>query len=213
MQFAFWEFLAVAAYVALLCVSFKMAGWKYGLAGTVLTGVAFIGIPRWREDRRRFWLLMAGLAVITAGWTASSVVAYHTMGSTTAGMIFLLSVIAHLLPAVASAGRDHRMALRLAAIVGLLILGVVVPCQAYLGSRLLTVEREVRRVVAYAEEVKTSKGQYPADLSGYRFEAPSAENYVVYMVSPEGFHVDYWVWSPSVAHWFDSNSGWEYYAD
>lgn len=106
---------------------------------------------------------------------------------------------------------------RTLATLGLLLLAMaIIPYQLYLGNRLLRVQDEAGRIVAYVYEVRVDTGEFPPTLAGYEFHDPEIEQFIrSYRVEQDGseFSLFYRVGTEDTSHHFMSQSGWGYYPD
>jgi hypothetical protein len=85
-----------------------------------------------------------------------------------------------------------------------------------LGYRFIEVQTEVAAIVSHAYDQKINSGEFPEDLTNYRYQNPDMEMYIQnYRLNEErgGFTVIYRVGTESTSHWFSSNDGWGYYPD
>jgi hypothetical protein len=156
--------------------------------------------------------LLCGLifAVVVPLEIACAFLAFETLGEITSGLYFVAVGLnlGFLLVAFRS---------RLAASVAALALGlVIIPYQLWLGYRLVRVQAEATRIVAFAFEQKAKSGSFPSDLSGYAFrDAATAPYFQGYGLSKreDAFTVRYYIGTPSTSHWYSSKTGWGYYPD
>jgi hypothetical protein len=99
---------------------------------------------------------------------------------------------------------------------GGIVLGLlIIPYQLALGRRLLQLDSETRRIVAFLNEQKERTGAFPDDLSSYTFQDHATQTYVTYRPSPNQneFELFYYVGTPNTSHLFSSRRGWSYYPD
>lgn len=136
--------------------------------------------------------------------------AFETIGQITSGIYFL--AVAVNIPLIAVAVKRPLIGAAGAAVLALLI----VPYQLYLGNRLLRVQAEAARIVAFAYSEKAETGSFPSDLTGYSYRDEEMKEFVQrYSLSPrgEGFRLVFRVGTTSTSHWFSSRDGWGYYPD
>lgn len=92
-------------------------------------------------------------------------------------------------------------------------------CQfvAPLGIRWYYVDREAKRIIAWAEAEKVKTGNYPDDLNDYQFQHPACREYIDYFkdrYQPEmGFGIAYTVGTSDTNHHYDPVDGWYYQDD
>lgn len=153
-----------------------------------------------------FTLLFGSLVVIEF---LCALLAYDTIGEVTSG-IYILGVVLLNLMIAALAFRY-----RVAAVVGAVVVALlVIPYQVVLGHRLLRVQEEAGRIVAYAYEQRIHGGAFPSDLSGYKFHDAQMKTYVQdYQILGDEFALRYRVGTESTSHWYSSVDGWGYYPD
>jgi hypothetical protein len=94
----------------------------------------------------------------------------------------------------------------------MVICGVFIRWQSANLDRWNRLEAEVPLVVAYLEEFKSDRGDYPQDLSGYPFRYPDLREYVTYFVgdandyamsNPPQYRIRYHpIHVDGIAHWY-----------
>lgn len=201
---------------AVLALTFAAARVHPILALPVLATALLAASGPPREPGAGPWygaLLVLLVVGIPAEW-AASVVAEETLGEIDAGLR-LLATFANVVAVVLYAVGLRRSALALAAV----ILIAVVPDQVVLGHRWALLKDEVSRIVTYAYASRLSTGDFPADLSGYRFRHPELARHFAYERDPRTrqFRVTYFVGTEGTSHWYNSADGpaqgWGYYPD
>jgi len=90
-------------------------------------------------------------------------------------------------------------------------------------DRLTRLKHEIPQVVAYIEQFKTDHGDYPHDLSGYKFLHPDLREYVNYVShqspgsewAPYGaYHIKYHpTHAEGIGHWYSPPTGYWYEDD
>ena len=150
------------------------------------------------------------IAVLVPLEVLSAYLAYETLGEIMQGIYFLAIGLNLLLIILAVYSRS------LAAIGVVILALLLVPYQLTLGYRFIEVQTEVAAIVSHAYEQKIDTGEFPEDLTKYRYQNPDMEMYIQnYRLNEErgGFTVIYRVGTESTSHWFSSNDGWGYYPD
>lgn len=136
--------------------------------------------------------------------------AYETLGAVMS-RVYLLAVGINLL-FILLAFRS-----RLAAASGVIILALVlIPYQLMLVDRLLRVQAEAARIVAYVYEQRLETGDYPSDLSGYAYKDTEMAQFVQEYRRDEvngGFRLAYRVGTEWTSHTYTPNDSWGYYPD
>lgn len=163
------------------------------------------------NKKSEFILLGLLLVVVLPLEIIAAKLAFHTLGEVYQSLYFLVMIVLNL-PFLILAFRSRTLAAIGIAVVAL----ALIPYQFYLGYRLVRMQEETTRIVAYAYEHKASEGAYPADLAGYEFSDPALAAYVQeYFLSEDGadFMVRYRVGTVNTSHWYSSESGWGYYPD
>ena len=151
---------------------------------------------------------MAVLIALEA-WAAAQ--AFHTLSEIDSGA-YHLAIGLNVLPA----GWFLLGFRRAGVLAAVLLAATLVPYQAVLGLRSLRLQAEAGRVVAYVYQYKLETGEYPADLSGYRFADTALKGHYHYGVDNPywgGFIVSYWVGTPCTSHWYCPGQGWRYHPD
>lgn len=162
-----------------------------------------------RVESPTFFILL--LAILLPLEVFCALLAYETLGEVMSGTYMVGIILLNGL-LVALFFRHRSAALLGALIVALLI----VPYQIVLGDRLIRVQAEATRIVAYAYETRADSGEYPADLTGYAFTDTDMQPYIQsYTRSDDGrdFSVFYFVGTETAPHWYESDTGWDYYPD
>ena len=104
----------------------------------------------------------------------------------------------------------------LASLLTFILAMLIIPMQVYLGIKLYRLQVEAARVVTYAYEYKINNGQFPNNLSEYKFVDPDMKNFISLLLAGESkdvLVVNYWVISTDIGYWYSSESGWNYYPD
>jgi hypothetical protein len=161
-------------------------------------------------NKREMALLILLLAVLVPLEIVCARLAYKTLGEVTSSLYLL--VVGLNLVFILLAQRRRGLA---AAGIVLLALAII-PYQLYLGDRLLRVQDEAGRIVAYAYEEKIATGDYPPTLEAYTFHDPDAAPFIQrYAVEADGsgFALAYRVGTDNTSHTYTSQTGWSYYAD
>jgi len=107
-----------------------------------------------------------------------------------------------------------------------LIALAIIPAQVRWGLRLLSLQSEATRIIAYSYDYKIRNGSFPMDLRDYSFKNPDLHDHFVYHGhnkddkftypfedSPlydhdDKFSLRYYVASKNTAYWFSSKKGW-----
>jgi len=154
-----------------------------------------------------FILLMLVLVPLEIG---CAYLVHETIGEVTSSLYFL--AVALNLVFIVAALRYPR-----AAGLGALALALaIVPYQLVLGDRLLRVQQEASRIVAYAYEERLAAGAYPADLSDYGYHDPAMQKYIQRYAADDsagGFFLAYRVGTENTSHTYTPENGWGYYPD
>ena len=154
-----------------------------------------------------FSLLMITLILLEA---LCARLAYQTLGEIMS-TVYALLVVLNLVP-LWLATRSRAAAALVAATLALLI----IPYQLLLADRLWRVQAEADHVLTYLHEQRLSTGQYPANLSEYRFHDSEMAAYVHdYQIDETqgGFVLSYSVGTPTTSHTYSPATGWTYYPD
>ena len=139
-----------------------------------------------------------------------ALLAYETLGEIMRAIYLFLVVLN--LPIVFLALRS-RLAAGFCAVA---LAAVIIPYQVMLCDRLIRVQAEAGRIVTWAYESRIASGQFPADLSMYRFRDGDMKPFVQqYQRSAEsgGFALFYRVGTESTSHSYSPVNGWGYYPD
>ncbi len=139
------------------------------------------------------------------------ILAYETLGAVTS-QVYLVGTVLFNLAFIILAFRYPSVTI-LAVIIFALM---VIPYQLVLGQRLLRVQAETTRIVAYAYEQKSQAGAFPANLSGYTAIDIEMFNYIQSFQldeTGEQFTVYFRVGTENTSHWYSSKDGWGYYPD
>jgi hypothetical protein len=141
---------------------------------------------------------------------ACAYLAYETIGEITS-MLYFLAVGLNLIFLIVAIWYPRAGAL------GALLLALaIVPYQLVLGDRLVRVQEEAARIVAYAYEQRLASGEFPSDLEAYEYDDPKMAPYIQrYMLddSAGGFYLAFRVGTESTSHTYTPNLGWGYYPD
>jgi hypothetical protein len=154
-----------------------------------------------------FILLMA---VIVPLEVVCAFLAYETLCEIASALYFLALGVNLLFVLLALRSRS------LAALGAVVLALLIIPYQVLLGQRLLRVQAEAARIVAFVYEHRLNSGEYPPDLDGYVFNDPEMKKYVqAYSLdqSRGGFVLCYRVGTETASHWYDADNGWGYYPD
>ncbi|MBN2471902.1 MAG: hypothetical protein JXN59_14360 [Anaerolineae bacterium] len=156
-----------------------------------------------------FFILL--LAILIPLEVFCALLAYETLGEVMSGT-YIVGII--LLNGLLVALFFRHRAAAMLGVLGVALL--IVPYQVVLADRLIRVQAEATRIVAYAYETRAETGDYPADLIGYTFTDTDMQPYIQsYTLSDDGsdFTVYYFVGSDTASHWYGSDTGWDYYPD
>jgi len=167
-------------------------------------------IPSMKTKTHFFsFLLLTGILVPLELFCAS--LAYETIGEITSRLYFLGIIPLNLL-FIALFFRFQKTAM-----LGVVALAlIIIPYQLLLGTRLLRIQAETVRIVAYVYEEKEKTGAYPVDLSAYTFQDAHIQPFIQgYRLDPlkEHFIVYFRVGTDTTSHWYSSETGWGYYPD
>lgn len=149
-------------------------------------------------------LILIPLEIIAA------LLAYETIGEIVSAFFFLLILINIPLLFIA------RISPKGVSIISLLIAIALVPYQLILAHRLYKIQSEATLIVTHIYETKIATGNYPTDLSTYKFNDPNTAPYIQryqYYPKQDAFILTFYVSTPNTSHWFDSRTGWGYYPD
>jgi hypothetical protein len=166
-------------------------------------------MPRATYDPFAALALAALLAVLIPLEVHCAKLAHDTLGEVASGLWFL-AVAFNLIPIVLLLLRRRAAALAAALLIGALL----VPYQLVLERRLILLQEETAGIVSWVYREKLRTGDYPPDLSRYRFLQPELRRYIQeYRVGRDfsGFTLVYYVGTPSTSHWY--SDGWFYYPD
>lgn len=155
-----------------------------------------------------FAILMASLIPLEL---FCGILAYETLGAVTS-QVYLAGTLLFNLAFIILAFRYRSVAILAVIVFALLI----IPYQLVLGQRLLRVQAEATRIVAYAYEQKIQTGAFPANLSGYTATDAEMMNYIQNFQldeTGEQFTVHFRVGTENTSHWYSSEDGWGYYPD
>jgi hypothetical protein len=163
-----------------------------------------------KDDRTEKLLLILLLAALVPLEIVCARFAYETLGEVTSSL-YLLAVGLNLV-FILLAQRSRALAA-----VGIVLLALaIIPYQLLLGDRLLRLQDEAGRIVAYAYEEKIATGEYPPTLEAYTFHDPDVMPFIQrYDVEADGtgFTLAYRVGTENTSHTYISQTGWSYYAD
>ncbi|RXK55049.1 hypothetical protein ESB00_03880 [Oleiharenicola lentus] len=102
------------------------------------------------------------------------------------------------------------------AIACIVLAAAIVPYQLVLAKRLVDVQAEATRIVAFAYSTKGDTGSFPSDLRSYSFANPSVarffQKYTRFRNS-DGFQLVYRIGTVSTSHWYSTEGGWGYAPD
>lgn len=151
------------------------------------------------------------LVIIVPVEVFCGLLAYETIGEVTMGLYIMTIIVFNgLLCALAFRSRT-------AAMIGVLVVALlIIPYQIVLADRLLRVQAEVTRIVAYAYETRAATDTFPTDLSAYTYTDTAMQPFLQeYTLSEDGnrFLIRYYVGSEGTSHWYDSFTSWGYYPD
>jgi hypothetical protein len=136
--------------------------------------------------------------------------AYETLGEVTSKLYFL-AILLNLGFIILAIWHPT-----LAAVAALVLALMIVPYQYVLRDRLIRVEVEAGRIVAYVYEERLAEGEYPADLSGYEFHDKAMRPYIqTYRPNEEagGFSLFFRVGTETTSHSYSPAWGWSYYPE
>ncbi len=162
-------------------------------------------------NKKAEWILFALLMITLILLEALCArLAYETLGEIMSTVYALLLVL-NLVP-LGLAVRNRAAA----ALVDVALALVIIPYQLILADRLWRAQAEANHVVAHLYEQRLSTGQYPPNLSEYRFRDPEMAAYIHDYQADEaqgGFVLSYWVGSSTTSHTYSPATGWTYYPD
>lgn len=154
------------------------------------------------------FILLMGVLILVEILCAR--LAYETLGEVASG-VYAVAVgvnLIFILLAVRS---------RTAAALGAVALALlIVPYQVVLADRLVRVQVEAARIVAYVYEQRLKTGDYPTDLSDYIFDDSEMAPFIQEYQRDEargGFRLAYRVGSEWTSHTYTPDDGWGYYPD
>jgi hypothetical protein len=151
------------------------------------------------------------LAVLVPLEVLCAQLAYQTLGEVIRA-VYLMAIIG--LNALWVVVAWHKPGV---ATLGAIVLAVgIIPYQLWLGQRLLRVQAETTRIVAYAYEQRAQVGAYPTDLTSYTFHDSAMRTYIQayqHDATQDRFVVYYRVGTDNTSHWYSSHTGWGYYPD
>jgi hypothetical protein len=161
------------------------------------------------KNETLLFALIAGILVPLE--VVCALLAYETLGEITS-MIYFIGIIGINTLLFLLALRYRTVAAL--GMVGLALL--IIPYQIMLGDRLMRVQAETTRIVAFVYEQKLKNETFPSELSGYIFTDTAMKTYIqsyeIDEVSQQ-FTVFYRVGTESTSHWYSSEGGWGYYPD
>jgi hypothetical protein len=140
----------------------------------------------------------------------SSFIAFETIGELVSMLYFF--AVAINLPLAVLAWKKPLMG----AIAGCVLATAIIPYQVVLASRLVDVQAEATRIVAFAYRSKADTGIFPSDLSSYSFANPRVARFFQeynHFRNPDGFQLVYRIGTESTSHWYSTKTGWGYYPD
>lgn len=121
-----------------------------------------------------------------------------------------MAVVLNIIPIVFYVNKHRPVAI----ISALLLACLIVPDSIIGGLQLFFLQREAGSVVAYVYETKLKTGNYPGDLSAYKFFVPTLkENFAYFRDTQSGFRVAYTVTGSNTDYWYEPELGWNYHND
>ena len=92
---------------------------------------------------------------------------------------------------------------------------LIVPVQLYFTNMRLKLKEEGANIVCYAYQSKLNTGNFPTNISAYKFVYPKLKNHFFYNNKKDkAFTVSYYVGTTSTSHYYSHERGrWEYYDD
>jgi len=164
--------------------------------------------PNRKTEILLFTLLMATLIPLEL---LCACLAYETLGEISSGIYFFGVGFFNLIFIIIA------IRSRMWAAIGAILFGLaIVPYQGLLTHRLLLLKDETARIVSYIYETKKETGEYPLDLSQFRFNHPHIRKYIQsYEIGDQygGFMLTYRVGTESTSHWYSPKDDWSYYPD
>lgn len=77
------------------------------------------------------------------------------------------------------------------------------------------IHEDVAGIIQHVEKIRETTGSYPASLQGYTFRNFDLKRHFDsgYRTENQEFRLSYFMSNPGTAYWYDSKSGFHYYAD
>ena len=179
--------------------------------GVTAAGISLFGafaLPRIKHGRHSLTLMLVLLAVLVPVEFGCGLMAYHTLGEISEWLVRLL-VLVNLVFLAAFAFGSRRLA-----IIGVLVLAIcIVPYHVTLGLRWWLIHQEATAIIDFAEHTRIETGEFPSDLTAYKYRHSSIKRYIQYRHRPQTFRVSYHVGTTSTSHWYDRGGQWQYYPD
>lgn len=136
--------------------------------------------------------------------------AFETIGEIVSGLYFF--AVAINVPLAALAWKKPLIG----AVACALLAAAIVPYQVVLAKRLIDIQAEATRIVAFAYRVRGDTGSFPSDLNGYSFTKPHVARFIQRysrFQNSDGFQLVYRIGTESTSHWYSTKGGWGYYPD
>ena len=137
--------------------------------------------------------------------------AYETLGEITSAVYFLIIAV-NIIPVILIIlNKQKNISIGIILFLGFMI----IPCQFYLGSKLLSLKEEAANLTAYLYEQKISNNDFPKNITGYEFTSPGLKKYFNYtQKADDQFALSYYVGTPTTSHFYNSDTKkWGYYPD
>jgi hypothetical protein len=158
--------------------------------------------------RRKFSLATAFLGSGAPLHCWCCLAAFETLGEVLAPLCYF-TLILQILPFACCALGILRPAIFISSLLTILI----APPQVMWHLQLGRLQSEVSRIVRYAESVKSSTGNYPAELSEYDPASKPLMHIIQYDCSNNHIIVHYGAGNGTAPHWYSATSGWGYDPD
>ena len=206
-QFTTRDFLITISILAFTLVVVPLAPF-FGVTAAGVSLFAAFALPRARHGRRGLIITLVLLAVLVPIEFGCGLLAYHTIGEISGGLLRLLLLL-NLAFLAAFALGSRRFA-----IIGILALAFcIVPYHVSLGVRWWLIHEDAAAIVEFAERTRIESGEFPIDLAAYEFRHASIKGHISYRRRPQTFQVSYHIGTTSTSHWYDHGEQWQYYPD
>jgi hypothetical protein len=208
-QFTLLQILLVMAGIALFCTLVPTVPF-FAVTSLGFVLFAVLAFPRDKQRRPPFLRFIVLLALLLPLELAAALLAFHTLSEIDSGL-WRLAVTLNLFFFIA-----YWLNARQLPWMGVICFALVlIPYQMLLGCQWVLIRRESQRIVAFVEAEEETTGQFPTDLTGYRFSYPRLAGRIHYtrLRQPGSFQVTYYVGTPSTSHWYTPEGGWGYYPD